>query len=120
MSATIKKHQFGEHFKSLREMYGMSQLDVAVTASLSQSTIEHIEKGQRKSPKLITILKMLSIFPLTPIEILYALGYEVTTEQIQHKILQNRYLESEKSLKVRGNNEKGKSGKRLMEKGNKV
>lgn len=96
MAQTNIKIHFGYALKILRDKYNISREDLATRAAVAFATVYEIERGKRPSPGLLTVLKLLAVFPAHPYEILDSLGYQLQTEDMSQTILENRYLKQSK------------------------
>lgn len=92
MTQPNQKKHIGISLKLLRIKYNLSQEEMALRANVAQSTVYDIENGVRTNPGFLTIIRLISIFPITPYEILDVLGYKLQIEDLNKKILENRYL----------------------------
>ena len=63
LSATAPELVLGERLRSLRTQRGISQLQLAKDAKLSQSTIAHVEAG-RKDPSVSTLRKIARVLDM--------------------------------------------------------
>ncbi len=58
-----------DRLKNLREMKGMSQLDLSLASGISQTAISQMESG-KKNPSLATFLKLCDALEISPESVL--------------------------------------------------
>lgn len=74
--------ELGQFIKEKREAAGMSQKALGEAAGISDSAIQRIEAGQRKTPGWDTLCKIAKALDIHPFEILQNAGY-ITIEDLQ-------------------------------------
>lgn len=74
--------ELGQFIKEKREASGMSQKTLGEAAGISDSAIQRIEAGTRKSPGWDTLCKIAKALEIHPFVILQSAGY-ITTEDLQ-------------------------------------
>lgn len=73
--------ELGQFIKEKREASGMSQKALGEVAGLSDSAIQRIEAGTRKTPSWDTLCKIAKALDIHPFEILQNAGY-ITIEDL--------------------------------------
>jgi len=69
MNKTLILQKFGKRIKHLRQIYKMSQEELAEKGDLSRNFVGALERGE-KEPKLSTLVKIAEAFDITPAELL--------------------------------------------------
>lgn len=83
---TSKLVEFGNYLKYLREDYGFTLSELGEEVGYSTAYLSQIEKGRRKKPATIDMLKQLSLALETPYsELLRKAGYEELAEGQYYK-----------------------------------
>lgn len=83
---TSKLVEFGNYLKYLREDYGFTLSELAEEVGYSTAYLSQIEKGRRKKPATIDMLKQLSLALETPYsELLRKAGHEELAEGQYYK-----------------------------------
>lgn len=68
-------HDLGQFIKAKREAAGLTQKELGEAAGLSDSSIQRIEAGSRKTPVWDTLCKIAKALNFHPFEILKYAGY---------------------------------------------
>lgn len=73
-------HEIGNKLLAIRKQYGMTQLEVAVAAELSERTYADIERGS-VNMRIETVLRICEALHITPDEILTQNSTEMSAQQ---------------------------------------
>ena len=74
--------ELGQFIKEKRESAGLSQKALGAAAGISDSAVQRIETGTRKTPGWETLCKIAKALNFHPFEILQIAGY-ITTEDLK-------------------------------------
>ena len=73
---------FGEYVKELRCKRDLSQRELANLSDLSNAEISRLEKGERKNPSIITLMKLANGFGIDDVELIKLCIDSINKERI--------------------------------------